>query len=170
MRRKSSLTLLELILVISIASLLVGAGTLQIPRFLAHERFEKEVKLVQQKIELAQELMLDFETDITLQLLATDAGTTLKLLSTKPLKKRWNRKEMTLKQIKQIAFDREKTDDLKLLYDCQMGGCPKGNLKLIGKKKEVTLFLPGYPGKIKRGEKLEDGKNAPYPQEMFSLT
>ncbi len=170
MRKKASFTLLELLLCTALFAFALGAVALSIPRFIASERFERDVKLVQQKIELVTELMLDCESSITLCFDESKQGIQLSIVAAKNLPKKWIRMPKTLKEIGSVSFDGERVGHLELLYDCEVGGCPRGLLTLEGKNRKQTLSLPGYPGKIKRGEEVLSGKNAPYPQEIFSFT
>jgi|GEM_PF-5468201 len=170
MRKKASFTLLELLLCAALVAFALGAVTLSIPRFIANERFEKDVKVVLQKIELVTELMLDCDSSITLAFDESKEGVQLSIIPAKELPKKWIRVPKPLKEIRSVSFDGERACHLELLYDCEVGGCPRGLLTLEGKNRKQTLSLPGFPGKIKRGEEVLSGKNAPYPQEIFSFT
>ena len=170
MRKKGSFTLLELLLCVALVAFAFGAVSLSIPRFLASERFDKDVKIVQQKIELVQELMLNCDQSISLIFDTTAKGTLISIVPTQGLPKKWIRSPRPLQEIQNISFDGEKATHLELLYDAEIGGCPRGLLTLYGKKGSQTLSLPGYPGKIKRAEEVLSGKNAPYPEKALSLT
>lgn len=166
MRRKASFTLLEILIATFLVAIAVSATAIAIPKFLSGERFEKEVKTVENKIALVQELVIDTEQSLSLvfdnlQLLIEPANA---------LPKRWLRPIKPFKEIESVSFDGEVLNRLVLQFDGQMGGCPRGRLTLSGKKKSVDLYLPGFPGQIKRTKEVLYGENAPYPQELLSAS
>ncbi|MCH9611106.1 MAG: hypothetical protein S4CHLAM81_15200 [Chlamydiales bacterium] len=164
MRKRRSFTLLEIVLALALVAFATTALCLAIPAFLSKQRFEKEVLLVEQKLALVQELVFDCDMAINLVI----EGNQLSIDPGCSLPKRWIRNPKPFSQIKQIAFDGQTTERLELQFDNEVGGCPRGELTLIGKRQQVTLSLLGYPGKIVRGREALYGKNAPYPQELLS--
>ena len=165
MKRKASFTLLEILIGTFLIAMAVAATAIAIPKFLGNERFEKEVKIVEDKIALIQELVIDCE--LSLSLVFDDKQ--LKIEPSDGLPKRWIRDPKPFKEIESIAFDGERAKRLVLKFDGQLGGCPRGLLTLKGKKRSVDLYLPGFPGRIQRTKEALYGENAPYPQEFLSF-
>lgn len=168
---KNSFTLLEILLVLTLIAFVLGAGAIQVPKLLSHERFETQAKSIKRKIELAQEIMLDYDMDVELLLKRDPKGLICQVKTQMPLPKRWNRflHSKPLDEISFVAFNGERVDSLTLVFDGSLGAIPRGNLRLIGKKQDAAFYLPGFPGKIHRGERQDEKTVVPYPQEIFSL-
>ncbi|MCP5470301.1 MAG: hypothetical protein H7A36_07360 [Chlamydiales bacterium] len=169
--RRNSFTLLELLCVLTLIAFVLGTGGIQMKRALSGERFERAVEQIERKLELAQEIMLDCNTDVIVTFETGEKGVVCQLHTLKPLPKRWRRfLTVNLKEVNAISFDGERVQKLELTYDSALGACPCGHLLIQGKKRVRMLTLPNYPGKIKKGVSDEKGIFVPYPQEVLSLT
>ncbi len=154
MKKRSAFTLFELLLVVTLVMMTLGAVTISIPRALSKERFEKEAEHVWQQIVLAQELMLDTQHDVILRL--DKKGCEMHPFLEKNLK---------IKEIDSFSFQ-EQQGSVTLYFDSTLGTTPKGALHIKGRRGEShTYLLPGFPGKYRLKE--IQAHEAPYPQEIL---
>jgi type II secretory pathway pseudopilin PulG len=174
--KKRSLTLIEMMLVMTLIA--IGLGTLgfQVAKALKKERFERGVEQVMGKISLAQEVMLDFHTDVTLTLyregeeIECRLETDLSLPS--QIEKGLNRYH-TIEGIEEIAFNDEIRRKIILQFEGGVGSTPQGKLTFLGQGDAISIHLKGYPTQIRR-EQNRGGENGPtlcqadYPEEIFS--
>lgn len=169
-RAKRSFTLLEILIVILLIGLATRAVAFQIPKLLKGESFERGVEQVISKIQLAQELMLDFDTDVNLVLIEEGKGlrVTLEPLNPVPekIKRSLNRYSL-IKGIDTIRF--EEGVQGPLYFDKTLGATPRIELDLIGGGQTVKLCLRGFPSKPLKNECRDDQQEAFYPEEILSL-
>lgn len=173
LKGKRSFTLFELLLVLLLVGLASGAIITGIPRALQLETFETGVQRIISKLTLAQELMLDYQTDICATIQQDDGGISLRLFSHKPLPpaqlKMLNKQEK-IRGITYVSFE-GKEPPFSLLFDHTLGTTPKGVLVIKGHSREVVVTLRGYPAQILRGNlKTNHEEEAIYPQEVLSFT
>lgn len=173
MKKKRPFTLLELLLVVTLMGIVCATCAIQIPKALHAEEFSQSVERFIDKVEIAQEIMIDYEADLSLHLeqrgdkvfctFCAEGGVPEKLI------RRLN-KHSELKQIHSFAWEGVSSSSLKLPFHASSHGIEKGVLKLVGKR-ESSIFLPGYPKKIQKNLKEYAQKiiQAPYPQEVLSF-
>lgn len=165
MRRKASFTLLEMLLCVALVACAFSVLTISIPNFLGSERFEREARVVQEKLALAQELMIDCDTSVKLIL---DKGQLL-VAPQKSLPKSWLRAPKRFKEIQTVLFDNQPVERLELIFDGEIAACPRGVLTLVGKKRrQRSFYLAGFPGRMDQKKEALCAQNAPYPQEFLS--
>jgi hypothetical protein len=120
-RRRFYFTLLEMILVISLASLVAGAIGINIWNAKRKYNFDSEVSIVVNQLRLAQDLMLILDADLHLKFTQEEgADITYRLESEKELPWEWEqeikRKHKPLRAIRSIVFNtKEKVLDLPFL-------------------------------------------------------
>ena len=174
---KRSITLFEVLIVMSLIAVALGASFIPVSKALRGEKFERGVEQLTAKIALAQEVMLDFQTDVSLFLFqeGNEIKCVIKTHKKLPtyLEKSLNRYK-TINGIEQMAFNNEVHKDIEIQFDGVLGTVSKGTLTLISNKKEVTLNLKGYPAHITRGEHAEANsqkvnEEASYPEEIISI-
>jgi len=169
---KQSFTLLEMLIVIVLISTSFSVIAIQIPKALKMERFEVAVEAVIAKITLAQELMLDYRTDVTLTLAQDKRGIRCDFKLDQPMSRKVKaklKKNLAIRGIETIAFNGEPTPAVDLLFDGTLGATPRGRLLLGSKKHKTTLILQGYPAKILReDDNLAEETHASYPEEILS--
>lgn len=169
---KRAVTLFEVLVVMTLLAVALGAAFIPLSKALRGERFERGVDQLIGKLALAQEIMLDFHTDvlITLDKQGDEVICKLKPCQKLPphLEKTLNRYE-TIKGIDEIAFDNEERNSIVLHFDGTLGTTPEGKLVLTSNNKEEVLVLKGYPTQIKRGEHADkNSSEANYPEEIVS--
>ncbi|MFZ0565744.1 MAG: prepilin-type N-terminal cleavage/methylation domain-containing protein [Chlamydiales bacterium] len=169
---KRSFTLFEMLIVMFLIAICFSALVFQIPKAIKKERFETAVEAVISKITLAQELMLDYSTDVVLILTEREGGIGCRLKAAQPLPKKLKarvEKEQLLSEIEAISFKNRPTKEVELRFDGSLGATPRGKLLLEGKRQKVYLTLRGYPSKILREDyNFAEKREAPYPEEIVS--
>ncbi len=168
---KRSMTLFEVLIVMVLIAAALSATVIPISKALKGERFERGVDRLIAKIELAQGVMLDFQTDVQLFLIQEGNIIKSRIETHRPLPayldQSLNRYNI-IEGIEQMAFN-NKCDDIEIQFDGTLGTVSKGALTLISHKKRETLNLKGYPAQIKRGEYADPNiQEAHYPEEVLS--
>jgi type II secretory pathway pseudopilin PulG len=165
--KKRPITLIELMLVITIAAIAIGALGFTLPKALREERFKKNTLEVLLKIQTATDLMLAYDTDVILAFHRERDGLHASYATSKPLPPQLlgslNRKEV-LKEIADIEFNGKNTP---LVFSSSNGQTPDGRLTIKGKK-EMAIQLPGYPTPYLKREHEKKKNKAPYPKEALS--
>ena len=158
-------------MVIALITLIASVVTLQISKALKKERFEQGVESVLAKLALAQELMLDFHTDVRVcfekqgEILSCTLTTNLSLPP--HLESSINRYSK-ISGVSSIAFNGVPKAHCELLFDGTLGSVPVGTLTLSKETKEESIFLNGYPAHFKRGKNEEKHiRPAIYPEEAI---
>jgi hypothetical protein len=160
-------------LVIVIIGLITSVCGVALPSLLKEEQFEKSVAEVKNKLMLAQEVMIDYDTDVTVIFRKEAKGVSCHLYPAKKvpdnLFKTLNRNTL-LKGIENVGWTAGIENILTLNFSATDGKMATGGLLLQGKK-EVTLHLKGYVAPIqKKDEKYEEKKPiTAYPQEFLSV-
>lgn len=170
---KHPFTLFEMLLVITLVAMALGICALPISKAVKSERFERGVDQVAAKIALAQELMLDFRTDVTLllEMKQHELCCSIKIERHLPahLERSINRYNK-IKGIEEMAFNHDRRDSIQLQFDGTVGTTPQGELSLSAPQKEAILILHGYPAQIVRGKHEKKKKcEALYPEEIVSF-
>ncbi len=170
-RSRNAFTLIELLIVIMLIGFTLSGLGFQIPKWIKHETFEKSVARVQSKIALAQEIMVDYGTDVAL---IFDKGEEGIYCSLNPapglpehLRKVINRDKI-LKGIDDVSIDEKMRYPLSLHFSASSYKTPQATLTLSGIRTS-SLYLPGYPARItntppSRGRSMSD--EPPYPKEI----
>lgn len=171
---KRSFTLLEIMIVIALIGLTLGIISIQFPKALAGETFERGVDQVKSRIALAQELMLNYQTDVVLKFEYDQEknGMHCFIHTGKPLSEKLERnvnRHCLVKGIEEVEFGKEGADSVSLHFDGTLGATPKGKLTLKGKNKEAVLTLKGFPSHILRGDHVTEDPEAAYPEEILSF-
>jgi prepilin-type N-terminal cleavage/methylation domain-containing protein len=171
-RNKSPFTLIEMLIVLTLIASALGALSLQISKALKGERFERGVEQVIAKLTLAQELMLDFHTDVHLTLTQEKGGVVCTLKTDLRLPDHLERAinlYNKIEGIEQMCFDNRAKAIIALYYDGATGVTPQGTLTLVAPRKGESIILKGYPAQIRRGiDEQTKNCHADYPEEIFS--
>lgn len=183
--KKSFFTLLELLVVLFIISLGLIATGVKIKDSYEEQRFLSESQQVLSQINMAQDLMLMMDTDVTVNL-AHDPKTkqvTSTIDVEKPLPIEWERliqRPLKLTAIHSFQFGPSKSDSAQLIFS--LGSMSQGTLTLYEKgqddsrreeKRQFTIELTGSPRPlgIKPTPVKEQDKVALsqllYPQEVY---
>lgn len=171
---KRSFTLLEILLVVALIGLALGAISIQIPKALSGETFERGVDQVKCRIALAQELMLNYQTDVFLEFEhdEEEKGMRCVIHTGKPLSEKLKNnvnRHSVVKGIEKVEFGEISADNVVLHFDGTLGATPKGVLILKGKNREASLTLKGFPSHILRGDHVAEESKAAYPEEILSV-
>ncbi len=173
MRHKRSITLMEMMIVISLIAVALGGMSLPISKALKSEKFARGVDGVIGKIMLAQEVMLDFHTDVRLILEKDEEGKGVNchIIANIPLQpqieKGLNHRPL-IAGITEMAFNHERENRIEFSFDGTLGSVPQGTLTLMAPGKEEKIVLPGYPRQIRRGNHVQITSSTPYPEEIVS--
>lgn len=150
MPKKQALTLLEMVLVMALVSIALGTLAFKIPQALRVEKFESSLQRLLAKLELAEEWVLNYQTDIHLHFEKEKEHLRVVLEPQIPLTSplaELNRYS-DLEGIHSVSFNKQPLSSL--VYDASIGATPTGELTIQGKNQEATLILKGYPGSIVR--------------------
>jgi prepilin-type N-terminal cleavage/methylation domain-containing protein len=172
-KNKSALTLIEMLLVISLLAIAFGVISVPISKALKKEKFERGVDQLLVKLALAQELMLDFQTNVSLTLALDQEHekVTCRLETERRLP---DHLETSINRygkvagIQEMQFDDSVRNTLVLYFDASFGTTSKGVLTLISGMNKAQINLKGYPARIKRGDDEENECQVPYPEEILS--
>ena len=153
----------------------LGALAFQVGHVLKKEQFERGVEQVIGKLSLAQEIMLDFHTDVTLTIHQKEESLLCQLECATPmphqLEKGFNTRE-AVKGVDQILFNEEPKTLLTLQFERGLGVAPKGELTLLYRDLKETIYLRGYPTQLKKEPGGEWNERHPceatYPEEILS--
>ncbi|MCH9626854.1 MAG: hypothetical protein S4CHLAM2_04850 [Chlamydiales bacterium] len=164
---KRSFTLLEMLLVIALVGLTLGVVAIQAPKALKGETFESGIDQVKTRIALAEELMLNCQTDVQLTFEPEEQGKGLicKLKTDKPVPSRLTREIERHAHIKGV----DRVEPRVLHFDGTLGASPKGTLLIKGGNREVILTLKGFPSHILRGDHVTEDSQATYPETVLSF-
>lgn len=127
----------------------LGALRFSLPTALASQAFEKQVNRVCKKIEFAQELAIDFQTDVWLTLEQKEQGLSVHLKSSAHFPSELQslvEQELVCDKIKSILSP--EVIHFKSGLDC----CPQQELLFIGKKSRRKVILPGFATPLKSYE------------------
>lgn len=169
-RTKSPFTLLEILLVIALIGLTFGVLSIQFPKALREESFERGIDQVKAKIALAQELMLNYQTDVVVQFTPSEEGLLCSIKTQTPLSQSLENhvnRHAVIKGIDQVEFGENR--ETMLYFDGTLGATPKGKLLLKNKKREAILTLKGFPSLIQRGDHVVQETPATYPEKILSF-
>jgi len=141
-------TLIELLLVIFLIGIGVSLLSLNIPRVLKRQKFERGVDLIVHKIELAQETLLDYRADVHLAFWQEGGKLWVKITVDQPLCERLKNalnRHCEIRGVETVTFnDRELP--FELFFDGSLGLTPYGSLHCVGgSKQRITIPLKGYP-------------------------
>lgn len=172
--RKRFLTLAEIMIVISIISIVGGVMALGLRQLIREQRFRTEVAQVVNTLQLAQQIMIILNTDVHVIFQTTPQGFTYRISLDDKLQDRWHteltRRKPPLKEIHAINFvdalspgSSSNTIDIKFLSGgstmsqgtLRLGVAPPG----VPDTQEAFICLPGYPHFIKSTPK-EDSDTA----------
>jgi len=164
-------TLFELLVVIALVGAAFGLIAIQVPKALKKERFETTIEQVIAKISLAQELMIDYHTDVDLTFAEQPKGVACHITVNQPLPAKLTShlsKHQLIEGIDTIAFNEKPSQVIHLLFDATLGATPKGRFFLAAKECKATLILRGFPSKILRGNhEIIKEDNPLYPEEIL---
>jgi hypothetical protein len=165
-------TLFEILVVITLITAALGVMALQIPKALKGEKFERGVEQIIAKLTLAQEVMLDFHTDVSLTFEQKEDGVECTLTAGRKLPPRleesFNRYKR-IRGIERVAFNDSEEAITKLYFDGAVGATPQGILTLTAYGREERIALNGYPAQIKRGKNAQaNACPIDYPEEILS--
>lgn len=166
-----SFTLIELMLVIALIAIGLGTLAFQVSKALKAERFERGVEHIIQKISLAQEIMLDFHTDVTLTLKQSGQAVECQLEAACVLpahiEKGLNHASR-VQGIEQMTLDNTVSETIKLPFEASLGITPQAQITFNYLGRQAILCLPGYPAAIKRGHYEITTNESHYPEEILS--
>lgn len=164
MRKKNSLTLIELLLVIALIALLVTVTSFGVSKLVFSEHFEKDAHRFKNILALAETLMCTDQVDVSIQCMTTPDG--LACYLTSPL----YCQNTNLKHIQGLYFNCASTP-FTLTFHSSLLQSPRGILEIKGEKTSCFLQLPGYPGGLsftRSPQPLGVEHAAPYPQALLS--
>ena len=173
MRLKRSITLMEMMIVVALVAVSLGAMSFPIAKALQGEKFAHGVDGIIGKIMLAQEVMLDFDTDVQLFLKKDKEGKGIHchIVPGIPLpphiEKGLNHRPLIV-GIDEMAFNLENKNNIEISFEGPLGSISQGILTLRASGKEEHITLPGYPKHICRGNYAPTPCSTSYPEEIVS--
>lgn len=150
----------------------LGGIGFQIPKWIKREKYEKSVARVHSKIALAQEMMVDYATDVTITFDKEEEGISCYFNPSPTLPEKLRsliNRDYLLEGIGEISLDDNTNYPLHLHFSASSYTTPEATLTLKGIK-TTSLYLPGYPAAITKTPPPQKGKSIshepPYPQEV----
>jgi hypothetical protein len=140
--------------VMALIAIAVGGISLPISKALKRERFERGVDQVIAKITLAQELMLDFHTDVKLTLKRDNGKWVCDINTDRKLPREQERgvnHYAEIKGVEEITFEGGSGENVEILFSGTLGVISPGTLTLLSQDHKARIVLKGYPSQIKRG-------------------
>lgn len=137
----------------ALIAIVAGVIAFNIQKAVAEQRFKSDVAVVASRLNIAQNLMLFFNSDVTIHLVAAaEGGYELFLTLEKPPKQGWENevlRKQKLISFKEIEFDGKEGAQhppLKLEFFSKGSLMSRGQLFLSSKSGQKALFyLPGHP-------------------------
>lgn len=147
-QKAKAITLIEILLVLSLIAMALGATQFGFTHFIKEEAFVQECAKIKKAIAFAEELMMDTGSDLTLTLQHDKEEMKLLLSTSKTLPKRLLLPlEQCCKEITFLYFNDKPTKKLVLHFEGHLGITSKGVITLENKKGKKQYFvLRGFPG------------------------
>jgi hypothetical protein len=171
-KRRFSFTLFEILMTLLLISVALAGIGFKAPALFRQERFERGAERLINQIALAQEIMLAYQTDVTLSMCLYEKGVICTYDVSTPEVRRVLRKKigrpLFVKGIEGLYFDEKKVDKVILSFQIENCSTTQGRLSFQCRERKVTCHLPGFPVSLhKEKEKKEYAKKlspAVYPQ------
>lgn len=170
-KNKRSITLIEILIVMTLISITLGTIALHTPRAIRAEQFEQGVQKIKSKIMLAQELMISYKTDVFLTLTMENNACYCSMKANHDLYNGciYMRKEK-IRGIKSVTFNSSEKNTLTLCFNGNIGNSPTGKLSLQGiDGQEVIFTLKGFPSCLNRGNYEIQKTMSSYPKALLSI-
>lgn len=167
-RAKALFTLIEIFIVIGLIGIIAAVSAFPIKKALAKEQFQSNLERFLAKTRLAQELVVDYQTDVFLTLEQTEQGLLCKLTPVvqlpKALAQALNR-DALLQGITSFSFEAEPKNQLEIAF-LHNSLATQGVLTFYSKTQELgQVYLSlSITYVVKNGNKIALEK-APYPHE-----
>ncbi|MEC7839796.1 MAG: type II secretion system protein [Chlamydiota bacterium] len=160
--RRPAITLLELLVVISILTIMTGVIGINVTKAIREQQFRSEVARVADQLRLAQDLMLimDVGVTVTFETAPEGDGIVYRLDTDLPLPPQWNAlvkaPQPKLKAIHWFQIEGvEKEGSMNIKFLSEEAGMTKGVLRLSTSRSDEDfgaltsyICLPGYPQPI----------------------
>ncbi|NGX61222.1 MAG: hypothetical protein K940chlam9_00705 [Chlamydiae bacterium] len=172
-KRKRAFTLVEILLGLTLLAIFLGTASISIPKALAKERFEKGMSRAVARLSLAQEVMLDYGSDVEVVFSFREdgEGIEIELKPLKPLSEALLTHLNRSSHVEEIVSGRfdETPLPFTLFFDGTVGATPAGVLSLEGKRgNSGELTLRGFPSEIKRGSyAISETEIGTYPEALL---
>jgi len=150
-RRVKAITLIEILLVMSLIGMAVGAMQFGVHKLLKKEAFVQEVRKIRNMVAFAQEVMIDTKCDLSLTLLHEGSDVKLLFSSTPELPERVARtlQDITVRHVETLTFNEAVVSELILNFEGHLGIISEGVIEIKSKKeKSQTIHLRGFPGRV----------------------
>lgn len=171
--KKRAFSLLELLLVLVLIALGLGTMTFSFKKAFSHETFESSVDRVLSKLEMAEKIMLYYDTDVTFTIKEHPKGIEILLGVSEVMSENFLssiNKQRIISGIQSVEWNDQPLEGRPLFFIAIDAQTPKGALTLRGKEKAIKIGLKGHVGKIEKKGKTREDKAASYPQEALSFT
>lgn len=144
-KKAGSFTLLEILVTLALLSIVLTGIGINIPVLLRHERFESGVERVMDEIAFANELMVIYQTDVSLTLMAEGDGVVISYdiasMEVKRIFKNKVGKDLFIKGIESLCFMGGEKNHLILKFCADEYLTPHGELTFACKGKEKKVLL-----------------------------
>lgn len=172
-KAKHPFTIIEILCVLFILAIAAASIGIKGPALLRHERFENGVEAIFDQIVFAQEIMLLYQTDLSLTLQVEKKGILANLnVASKDVKNAFKTsfKPVLIKGIDAIFFNNEKQKIVTINFLAEDCVVTKGLLSFGNSEKRKHISLPGFPSSpsVNKIKKDETPSKAIYPQEVLS--
>lgn len=172
---KRALTLIELLLVIMLITVSLGALGISIPKALKKEGLEKAVHHVLAKISLAREMALDYQADMLLILRPEENQGKKYSCEIRPMQHipvraaQAANRHRTIQGVDKMSYG-ELNGVITIRFSSGIVSEPQGVLKLFCDKNEAAILLGNIPKKAENNGACSQNvtQPAPYPEEILS--
>jgi hypothetical protein len=151
-----------MLVALALLTMTISALPWILPRLSKESRFEKSVQLLQSHLAFAQELMIDYDTDVHVFLKPSNGSIACQIRPVKQVGVALCKRLETPVQLPGISH----VSHDHLLFDRH--GRQKGLTLTLQGKKKVEIALKGYPARIVKGFHEEKIFQCPYPKEMLA--
>lgn len=133
-------SLLEILISISVISLVFGGIAITVPRVLREEKFNSSVEIAKGKIMLAKELALAYESDCKLHFVKKEKAMECSISSSVPIPSHimaWINKDSFLPGIEEVVLGKKKVE--MLFFDGREGTLSSIALEFKGGEKTTNV-------------------------------
>lgn len=171
-------TLLEVLVVLALLATVLGLTAVSAVHFLNSQKFLSRVDQVADQLQLAQDVMAYFDTQVEVVLEKTGQGVALHLTTEAPLPPILNKrfkKKVHVPYVEALYWQNQEVGAVSFVFQTNREHYPKGTLVFRSSVQEqpVSLDLLGYPAALKvKGQGIENTPwpTPPYPQEVYGTT
>jgi Tfp pilus assembly protein PilE len=149
MRRKASFSLLEIIIVLMVLGISLGAFSLSAPLLFSNYAFKQEVEQLKGRIHHALSLSENFQIPIEVHLLHKEGAISYQMHPLATCSPKWKKsfsKKGVIRGVENLTYNGKTTKELFIQFNGGFGDLPASSIKIKGKRLCEEISLEGYTG------------------------